>query len=147
MRIVHLSDLQTVGACERERVALERVRELDPDLVVLTGDYIAGPFFDTGPAAAAARAFLAGLSARHGVIAVAGHSEVEEHRAQLFLGLDLVYLKNAEHRIDLGDGRTKVISKALFFTTEERDGMVQSGMEQGLNQSYAALDALLEKLA
>ena len=48
---------------------------------------------------------------------------------------------------DLGDGRTKVISKALFFTTEERDGMVQSGMEQGLNQSYAALDALLEKLA
>jgi uncharacterized protein YndB with AHSA1/START domain len=48
---------------------------------------------------------------------------------------------------DLGDGRTKVTSKALFFTTEERDGMVQSGMEQGLNQSYAALDALLEKLA
>jgi uncharacterized protein YndB with AHSA1/START domain len=48
---------------------------------------------------------------------------------------------------DLGDGRTRVISKALFFTTEERDGMVQSGMEQGLNQSYAALDALLEKLA
>jgi uncharacterized protein YndB with AHSA1/START domain len=47
---------------------------------------------------------------------------------------------------DLGDGRTKVISKALFFTTEERDGMVKSGMEQGLNQSYAALDALLEKL-
>jgi len=48
---------------------------------------------------------------------------------------------------DLGDGRTKVISKALFFTTEERDGMVQSGMEQGLNQSYAALDALLARMA
>jgi len=48
---------------------------------------------------------------------------------------------------DLGDGRTKVISKALFFTTEERDGMVQSGMEQGLNQSYAALDALLAKMS
>jgi uncharacterized protein YndB with AHSA1/START domain len=47
---------------------------------------------------------------------------------------------------DLGDGRTKVISKALFFTTEERDGMLKSGMEQGLNQSYAALDALLAKM-
>ena len=44
---------------------------------------------------------------------------------------------------DLGDGRTKVVNTSLFFTTEERDGMLQSGMEQGLNQSYAALDKLL----
>ena len=48
---------------------------------------------------------------------------------------------------DLGDGRTKVISKVLFFTTEERDGMLKSGMEQGLNQSYAALDALIAKMS
>jgi uncharacterized protein YndB with AHSA1/START domain len=48
---------------------------------------------------------------------------------------------------DLDDGRTKVISKALFFTPEERDGMLRSGMEQGLNQSYAALDALLAKMS
>jgi uncharacterized protein YndB with AHSA1/START domain len=47
---------------------------------------------------------------------------------------------------DLGDGRTKVTSKAMFFTTDERDGMLKSGMEQGLNQSYAALDALLAKM-
>ncbi|HVF40703.1 MAG TPA: SRPBCC family protein [Gemmatimonadaceae bacterium] len=44
---------------------------------------------------------------------------------------------------DLGDGRTKVIASALFHTTEERDGMLSSGMEGGLNQSYAALDKLL----
>lgn len=44
---------------------------------------------------------------------------------------------------DLGDGRTKVVSTSLFHTPEERDGMLQSGMEQGLNQSYAALDKLL----
>jgi hypothetical protein len=34
----------------------------------------------------------------------------------------------------------------LFHTTEERDGMLHSGMEQGLNESYAALDRLLSKL-
>jgi uncharacterized protein YndB with AHSA1/START domain len=44
---------------------------------------------------------------------------------------------------DLGDGRTKVISTSLFHTTEERDGMLQSGMAEGQNQSYAALDRLL----
>jgi uncharacterized protein YndB with AHSA1/START domain len=48
---------------------------------------------------------------------------------------------------DLGDGRTKLVNVSLFHTTEERDGMLQSGMEQGLNQSYAALDKVLAGLA
>jgi uncharacterized protein YndB with AHSA1/START domain len=44
---------------------------------------------------------------------------------------------------DLGDGRTRVVNVSLFHTTEERDGMLHSGMEEGLNQSYAALDRVL----
>jgi uncharacterized protein YndB with AHSA1/START domain len=44
---------------------------------------------------------------------------------------------------DLGDGRTRVVNSSLFYTTEERDGMLQSGMEGGLNESYAALDRVL----
>ena len=47
---------------------------------------------------------------------------------------------------DLGDGRTRVVSVSLFHTTQERDGMLSSGMEQGLNESYAALDRLLAGL-
>jgi uncharacterized protein YndB with AHSA1/START domain len=47
---------------------------------------------------------------------------------------------------DLGDGRTRVVVTSLFHTVEERDGMLESGMERGLSQSYAALDALLAKL-
>jgi len=48
---------------------------------------------------------------------------------------------------DLGDGRTRVTTTSLFHTTEERDGMLGSGMEVGLNESYAALDALLARRA
>ena len=44
---------------------------------------------------------------------------------------------------DLGDGRTRVLTTSLFHTTEERDDMLGSGMEQGMNESYAALDRLL----
>jgi uncharacterized protein YndB with AHSA1/START domain len=44
---------------------------------------------------------------------------------------------------DLGDGRTKLVSVSIFHTTQERDGMLQSGMEGGVNQSYAALDRVL----
>jgi uncharacterized protein YndB with AHSA1/START domain len=47
---------------------------------------------------------------------------------------------------DLGDGRTKLVSTSLFHTAEERDGMLKSGMEGGMNQSYAALDRVLEAL-
>ena len=44
---------------------------------------------------------------------------------------------------DLGDGRTRVVTTSLFHTPDERDGMLASGMADGLNQSYAALDDLL----
>jgi len=47
---------------------------------------------------------------------------------------------------DLGDGRTKLVSTSLFHTPEERDGMLNSGMTTGLDQSYRALDAVLAKL-
>lgn len=47
---------------------------------------------------------------------------------------------------DLGDGRTKIVSVSLFHTTEERDGMLSSGMETGLNESYAALDRVLDAM-
>jgi uncharacterized protein YndB with AHSA1/START domain len=45
---------------------------------------------------------------------------------------------------DLGD-RTKVVTTSLFHTTEERDGMLQSGMERGMNETFARLDKLLAR--
>jgi uncharacterized protein YndB with AHSA1/START domain len=44
---------------------------------------------------------------------------------------------------DLGDGRTKVSTRSLFHTTEERDGMLGAGMEHGLSESHQRLDELL----
>lgn len=48
---------------------------------------------------------------------------------------------------DLGDGRTKVISDTVFHTAEERDGMLESGMERGMNETFARLDTLLAEQA
>ena len=47
---------------------------------------------------------------------------------------------------ELGGGRTKLLTVSLFHTNEDRDAMVDSGMEQGVNQSYAALDGVLARL-
>ena len=46
---------------------------------------------------------------------------------------------------DLGDGRTKVSTRSRFDATEERDGMLASGMEIGMGESYERLDELLAK--
>jgi uncharacterized protein YndB with AHSA1/START domain len=47
---------------------------------------------------------------------------------------------------DLGD-RTKVVSVSIFHRPEERDGMLESGMESGMNETYARLDELLAEQA
>jgi uncharacterized protein YndB with AHSA1/START domain len=44
---------------------------------------------------------------------------------------------------DDGD-RTHMTETMLFFQSEERDGMLMSGMEAGMNESLAGLDRLLE---
>jgi uncharacterized protein YndB with AHSA1/START domain len=44
---------------------------------------------------------------------------------------------------DLGDGRTRLVAESLCESFEARDGWLRSGMETGVNQGYAKLDALL----
>ena len=46
---------------------------------------------------------------------------------------------------DLG-GRTRLVTRSLFQTSEDRDGMMQAGMEGGIGESYAALDRVLAAL-
>ena len=36
-----------------------------------------------------------------------------------------------------------MITTSIFHAPEERDGMLQSGMERGMNETYARLDELL----
>jgi uncharacterized protein YndB with AHSA1/START domain len=44
----------------------------------------------------------------------------------------------------LGD-RTRVTTTLLFHTTEERDGMLSSGMETGMSESHDRLAELLAR--
>jgi uncharacterized protein YndB with AHSA1/START domain len=46
----------------------------------------------------------------------------------------------------LPGGRSRVTIHAVYQSVFDRDGMIQSGMERGVNEGYERLDALLEKL-
>jgi uncharacterized protein YndB with AHSA1/START domain len=45
------------------------------------------------------------------------------------------------------DGKTKLTSTALFENSEDRDGMLHSGMEVGAAESYDRLEQLIETMA
>ena len=49
--------------------------------------------------------------------------------------------------VDLGDGRTLIRNHSVYQTVEDRDGMVQSGMESGMSEGYERLDELMQRLA
>jgi uncharacterized protein YndB with AHSA1/START domain len=44
------------------------------------------------------------------------------------------------------DGKTVVRTHSVYQTVEARDGMIESGMEEGMNDGFERLDELLTKL-
>ena len=47
---------------------------------------------------------------------------------------------------DLGGGKTRVAAQSVFQSVEDRDGMVASGMEVGINDGYDRMNELLASL-
>lgn len=44
---------------------------------------------------------------------------------------------------EMSGGRTKLVATSRFFSAEELQGMMDQGMESGMNESYEALDRVL----
>ena len=47
---------------------------------------------------------------------------------------------------ELPGNRTRFTGRSVFLSVEDRDGMLQSDMEEGMKDSYSRLDELLERL-
>ena len=56
-----------------------------------------------------------------------------------------VALETARFEALPGD-RTRFVGQSVFQSVEDRDGMIQSDMERGVNDSHERLDELLEKM-
>lgn len=44
------------------------------------------------------------------------------------------------------DGKTVIHQHSVYQSVADRDGMIESGMESGLNDGFAALDELLASI-
>jgi len=47
---------------------------------------------------------------------------------------------------ELPGGRTRLTTQSVFQSVADRDGMLQSGMEEGVNEGYERIDELLRKM-
>jgi predicted MPP superfamily phosphohydrolase len=81
LTIAHLSDFHYVSSYDAEviRAAVRVVNELNPDLVILTGDYVTVPIFGSGVSAARAAKpcaqILSELRAPMGTFAILGNHD------------------------------------------------------------------------
>lgn len=86
-RVVHLTDLH-YGDPRSEwlfRQMVRLVNELEPDLILCTGDYILGYPWEVPPAVA----YVGALRARHGVVSVLGDHDFHTHTCIPIGGIDL----------------------------------------------------------
>lgn len=109
LRILHISDLHVERWGRREEQVLELARQLRPDLILLTGDYVNLSNVDDPQAHADARRLLAGMSAPLGVYAVLGSPPVDRNSAGLFPGLAVRLLRDEVHLLEAGGRRLAII--------------------------------------
>jgi predicted MPP superfamily phosphohydrolase len=133
-RIAQLSDLHAgpfLGAGDLAQVAAA-VRALAPDLAVITGDLITSRWSQ----ALQLLDDLAALGARHGTLAVFGNHDYRERRegeiAAAYAARGVVFLRDACHRIDTGDGVLGVVGLEDLEEARELDlERARAGLEPG----------------
>lgn len=104
LRIVQISDLHVERRTPRERALVPLVESLQPDLIVLTGDYVNLGYLQDPLARSEARAVISQLHAPQGVYAVAGTVDADT-MDDLFRGTAITVLDDAIAPV-ICDGQT-----------------------------------------
>ncbi len=78
LRVLHLGDLHIERITARERALIQRVKQLNPDLILFSGDFLNLSYVHDPLARAHAREILAQLSAPLGVFVVSGTYPVDQ---------------------------------------------------------------------
>ncbi len=109
LRIVHLTDLHMERTTAREREMIERVNALEPDLILVTGDYLNLSYLQDARAKADLREVLGALHARYGIYAVDGTIESPEELRELVAGLDITVLDDEVKPVQVGENRLYLV--------------------------------------
>lgn len=96
LRILQISDLHVERITRREGLMLEKIDALQPDLIVLTGDYLNVDYLADPQAQQDARQVISQLDAPFGVYAVSGNTDPPEVMAAVFDSLENIRVLDNE---------------------------------------------------
>lgn len=107
IRIMHITDIHVERLTQREKQILQMVEKEQPDLIVLTGDYVNLSYNEDRETYKQIRSFLSQLSAPYGIYATLGTPPVDLRNwvAPLFDGLPIALMREDTQQINLGKGR------------------------------------------
>jgi predicted MPP superfamily phosphohydrolase len=96
VRLLHLSDLHVERLTRRESHLLELIEQAQPDVIVITGDYLNLSYVNEPTARAEVRQLLAKIKAPYGVYATLGSPPVDprDTTPSLFDDLDIRLLRD-----------------------------------------------------
>ena len=122
IRILHLTDLHVERLCARELEVARLVRQLAPDVVILTGDYLNLSYIHDARAQADARDLMGSICDACGghVYAVTGSPPVDVPSVvpDIFRGLPITWLMEQSQRVQVNGGTLNLVG---LTCTRRRD--------------------------
>ncbi|MBN1314969.1 MAG: metallophosphoesterase [Anaerolineales bacterium] len=123
LRIVQISDLHVERITKREREIVDRVRELEPDLIVLTGDYLSTSNHNDHIAWQDVNWFFSQLEAPFGIYAImAKPGDSNQAMAEMTGGLDITVLHDEVRRVEIDNNEIYLLGITNLYP--ERDNQV-----------------------
>jgi predicted MPP superfamily phosphohydrolase len=110
VRIVHISDLHIESEGRRELLAPEMINSQNPQIIILTGDYLNSP--DGRPYLAN---FLSKLKASYGIYAVTGNFEVGYLKSDDIFAQQNIILGNPSAVSDKGALQPRILGSKSFL--------------------------------
>jgi predicted MPP superfamily phosphohydrolase len=129
LRVLQISDLHVERITPRERQVLAQVKLLQPDLIVLTGDYLNLDYLGDPTARVQTRELLSALEAPYGVFAVNGSVDSLQMMQELFSDLPIQVLKDETQILYINGNALAIIG--ISDTERQRDAgmLVQAAHE------------------
>lgn len=121
LRILHLTDLHIEHPTRREAEILARVDQIQPDIIVMSGDYLNPTYMDDPLTQAETRQFLGQLQAPHGVYAVNGTVDDAGRMSKLFDGLDNLQVLADRYEVQEWPGGTLALVGVTNTFDRSRD--------------------------
>ena len=138
LRILHLTDLHIERITRREVELIQQVNALQPDLILLTGDYANIDYLDDAHTLRDTRTVVGQLSAPYGVYAVIGSVDGPQVMNKVFSGLPVTVLEDRVQKLQIGQQEIDLVG--VSYSGRTQDGQTLSALMQHVpKEAYSIL--------